>query len=333
MPNILLSSVGRRVELARQLRLAYDRLGMFGRIVGTDIDWLAPAFQEVDEPTLLPRFTSENYLPELLKVCRDQEVDAIYPLHDGDLLVLSRFRKEIESIGVRLAVVEEAAADTCGDKMLTQDFFRRLGLPTARYWIPSQLPPYEQLEFPLFIKPRNGSAAENTFRINSVRELEFFIGYVPNPIVQEFLPGPEVTTDVICGLDGALLATASRQRIAVRGGEAIKSVTIHDERIIQACHEIAAHLPACGPFTVQCMMKDDVPHFIEINARMGGGIPLAIAAGVDVGGLLLSDLAGLSVSGLQIEAQVGVYMTRCDESFFLKENERDLSASRHIRSR
>ena len=332
MPNILLSSVGRRVELARQLRLAYDRLGLFGRIIGTDIDWLAPAFQSVDEPTLVPRFSSKDYLPTLLKVCEDQQVDAIYPLHDGDLVVLSRFREEIESTGARLAVVEQPAAELCGDKLLTQDFFSQLGLPFARYWTPEQLPPQNELEFPLFIKPRNGSAAENTFRINSSRELEFFVEYVPNPIIQEFLPGPEVTTDVICGLDGQVMATASRQRIAVRGGEAIKSVTIHDERITQACQDIAAKLPARGPFTVQCMMRDDVPHFIEINARMGGGIPLAIAAGVDVGGLLLSDLAGLSISGLQTTAEAGVYMTRCDESFFLKENARDLPASRHIRS-
>jgi len=39
-------------------------------------------------------------------------------------------------------------------------------------------------------------------------ELSFFLNYVKNPIVQEFLPGPEITSDVVTGLDGELLESA-----------------------------------------------------------------------------------------------------------------------------
>ena len=40
--NILFTSVGRRVELVRAFRRAYERLKLAGRIVAVDIDPLAP---------------------------------------------------------------------------------------------------------------------------------------------------------------------------------------------------------------------------------------------------------------------------------------------------
>lgn len=332
MHNILLSSVGRRVELARAFRRAYTRLGLAGNIVGTDCDWLAPALQEVDEPQLVPRFKEPNYLDSVLRVCEEQSISVIFPLNDGELIHLAKHAVEIEATGARVAVLTPKAIQICGDKWLTYQFFSELGLPTAESWLPQNGRP-QNLRFPVFIKPRDGSAGESTYPVRSQHELDFFETFVPNPIVQEFLAGPEITTDVVCGLDGKVISTISRQRIAVRGGEAIKSVTIHDKRIEQACHEIAEKLPAKGPITVQCMMQDDVPHFVEINARLGGGLPLAIGAGVDVPALLLSDSAHLPIVELNRQAELGVYMTRCDESFFLTEKNREQIPGNHLRSR
>lgn len=331
MHNVLLSSVGRRVELVRAFRRAYDRLGIEGNIVGTDCDWLAPALQEVDVPHLVTRYDSPEYMPSLLEICERESIAAIFPLNDRELIHLAQHSNEIKTAGAVAAVLAPNGIEVCDDKWLTHQLFSDLGLPTAMSWIPGDLP--DELRFPLFIKPRDGSAGESTFRINDRAELDFFLTRVRNPIVQEFLEGPEITSDVVCGLDGSVLSVVSRQRIAVRGGEAIKSVTIYDKRIEQACFEIASHLPAKGPITVQSMMHGDVPHFVEINARLGGGVPLAIAAGVDVPALLLSNLAGLSIDRLNCDPQLGVFMTRCDESFFLSEATNEQPTGGHLRPR
>ena len=327
MFNVLLTSVGRRVELVRGFRAAYRGLGLAGRIVATDIDELAPAFQVVDTPIRVPRIKDPRYLPKIIEICETQDISLVLPLIDPEIPVLSRHKVAIEQTGAKLGVVDLAATEISQDKWLAFEFFRRIGLPTPKSWLPDNLP--SEIEFPIFAKPRTGSAAENTFPIRNQRELEFFRDYVPNPIFQEFLPGPEITSDIVCGLDGRVLSVISRERIAVRGGEAIKAVTIHDERIRDACHEIAKELPAVGPITAQCMMKDGVPHFIEINARLGGGIPLAIAAGVDVPALLLADAANLTTE-IATEYQAGLYMTRCDESFFVTEKLGEQLTSRHL---
>lgn len=328
MPNILLTSVGRRVELVGAFRDAYSKCGLDGTIVGTDVDWLAPANQFVDTALLVPRTDSARFIPAIAEICQVHSIDLVLPLIDPDIPVLAANRDQIERTGAEVAVVDAEAAAIASDKWLAGGFFNRYGLPTPQSWLPEQLQAITA--FPIFIKPRGGSAAEHTYRADNPQELGIFLNRVPNPIIQEFLPGPEITCDVVADLDGRVMAVVQRQRIAVRGGEANKSVTIANLRIDAACRTIAESLPARGPITVQCMMKEDTPHFIEINGRVGGGLPLAIAAGVNVPAMLLSLVAEIPTTALGSEYRIGTYMTRCDESVFLTEDDRERLQRSHL---
>jgi carbamoyl-phosphate synthase large subunit len=328
--NVLFTSVGRRVELLRAFRSAYHALQLPGRIVAVDIDPLASALREAGCPYIVPRLMDSDYIPTLIKICRHERINLIFPLIDPDISVLAMNRQVFQTAGAHPAVVSPEAADIAADKWKTSQFFNRLGLSTPRSWLPGNVT-FGNLEYPVFIKPRRGSAAQYTFKVRNDRELTFFVDYVPDPIIQEFLSGPEITNDVICGLDGEVLSIISRQRIEVRWGEVAKGVTVYDPAIIEACVKIAKALPAVGPITVQCMMKEGVPHFTEINARLGGGIPLGIAAGVDSPKYLLAKAAGLSVPIPPLGSyKTGLYITRFDDSLFLNEIEYEKMASRHI---
>ncbi|MGD0175173.1 MAG: ATP-grasp domain-containing protein, partial [Anaerolineales bacterium] len=173
----------------------------------------------------------------------------------------------------------------------------------------------------LFIKPRRGSAGQGAFRVENERQLEFFLTYVEDPIIQECLPGPEITSDTICSAGGEVWAVVSRRRIEIRAGEVAKGVTVWDERIARGCVEAAKGIQAAGPITVQCILRDGEPFFTEINARFGGGCPLGIAAGANSPKWYLAEAAEIP---LKIPAmgkyKQGLSMTRYDESFFLPED-------------
>ena len=328
--NVLFTSVGRRVELLRAFRRAYHSLGLGGQIIAVDTDPLAPALQVTDRPYIVPRLNLPDYIPTLADICEREQVGLVFPLIDPDIPVLARHRGVLEATGARLAVVSTEAARTVADKWQTHRLLRRLNLPTPRSWLPGELAP-AQAEYPLFIKPRFGSAGKSAFKVRDAGELAFYTDYAPDPIIQEYLPGPEITNDVICDLEGQVLAVVSRQRIEVRWGEVAKGVTVYDPAITKACVRIARALPAVGPITVQCMIKDGVPHFTEINARLGGGVPLGIAAGVDSPRWLLARAAGMHVDIPPLGSyRVGLYLTRCDDSFFLTEAEREQMARRRI---
>lgn len=324
--SILFTSAGRRVELLRAFRRAYQELGINGRIIALDIDPLAPALQAADHVYIVPRLSSPEYVPALLEICRREQANLVFPLIDPDIPVLATHHAAIEATGARVAVIPNQAVPIVSDKWLTTQLFQSLGLPTPRSWLPEQLDEIVH-EFPRFIKPRFGSASQHTFKVRNERELAFFLDYVPDPIVQEYLPGSEITSDVVCDLHGEVLAVVSRRRIEVRNGEVAKGVTMYSPIITEACVAIAHALPAIGPITVQCMLKDSVPHFTEINARFGGGVPLGIAAGVDAPRWLLARTAGIPLELPPLGTyQTNLYLTRFDETFFLTEAQREQMA-------
>jgi carbamoyl-phosphate synthase large subunit len=328
--NVLFTSAGRRTELIKAFRTAYRTLALEGQVIAIDSDPLAPALQFSDRAYVTPSLDSPEYIPALVEICRREGVSAVFPLVDADISVLARNREAFEAIGTRLAVVCDDAAEICKDKALQIELFDAMSLKTPKTWLAGELDP-ATAAYPLFIKPRSGTAVINAFKVINAQELVFFSNYVPCAIVQEFLPGPEITNDVICDLDGDFMAIVLRQRIEVRWGEVSKGVTLFNQEIVDACRKIANALPAAGPITIQCMMKGAEPYFTEINARLGGGVPLGIAAGRDSPAMLLARIAGRPIELPPAGSyRTGCYMTRCDNSLTLSEAEYEEMASRHI---
>jgi carbamoyl-phosphate synthase large subunit len=316
--NVLFTSGGRRVELLRAFRHAYREAGLAGRLLATDIDPLAPALHEADAGFLVPPLADPDYIPTIARLCREEGVKLVFPLIDPDIPVLAHARAEIEASGARLAAVPAEAADLTRDKWETFRWLEAHKVPTPRTWLGQDLPK-AGLSLPVFIKPRFGSAGKHGFVAETPEQLTFFLGYVPDPVVQEFVAGPEVTNDVICGLKGEIWAVVSRRRLEVRWGEVAKGETIHDEAIRARCVAIAQSLRAVGPITVQCLMRDGSPLFTEINARFAGGSPLAFAAGVPAPRWYLEQAAGRPVSPPPLGSyRAGMFLTRFDDAFFLE---------------
>jgi carbamoyl-phosphate synthase large subunit len=326
--NVLFTSAGRRVELLRAFRRAYRSLRLKGDIIVTDVNPLAPAFRVADTTHIVPPFADPDYVPALLEIVRRRRVDLVFPLIDPDIPILAAHKKDFESAGAKVMTPDAEGAETARDKWNTYRMYRTLGIPAARSWLPEDLA-RERPGFPLFIKPRQGSAGKGAFRVADERQLAFFLAYVEDPIIQECLPGPEITCDVVCGAEGGVWAVVLRKRIEIRAGEVAKGVTLWDERIARHCLAAANGIRASGPITVQCMLKDGDPYFTEINARFGGGCPLGIAAGVNSPKWYLAEAAGLPQRIPRMGAYTsGLYMTRFDDSFFFEEDGSKPAASR-----
>jgi carbamoyl-phosphate synthase large subunit len=317
--NVLFTSAGRRVELLSAFHRAYHALRLKGRIVVTDINPLAPSFLAADSTYEVPPFADPEYVPALLEIVKRSRIKLVFPLIDPDIPLLAAHKRQFESLGARVMTPDADGAETARDKWQTHRMFEQLGIPAARSWLPDEVRK-EKPGFPLFIKPRRGSAGQGAFLVEDERQLEFFLAYVDDPIIQECLPGPEITSDVVCSAAGDVWAVVSRRRIEIRAGEVSKGVTVWDETIARYCSAAAKGIRAAGPVTVQCILRDGKPYFTEINARFGGGCPLGIAAGVNSPKWYLAEAAGRKFKIPQPGDYLrNLYMTRYDESFFMEE--------------
>ena len=314
--NVLISSAGRRVELVKCFKEARNRLRIRGNVVAVDLSSTAPALYHADRHHLICRISDESYIDELIEVCKKENIHLIIPTIDTELYKLAESKEKIESqTNAKVHVSDIDVIKTCRDKYNTQAFFDNNGFKIPRL-ITKEIISKKEFKFPLFIKPLNGSSSINTFKINNDRELEFFLDYVPDPLVQEFIEGEEYTVDAFVDFNNNPITIVPRQRLATRGGEVLKGIVKKDRQIIEEVRKVIEILKPIGHITLQCMKTDRGVEFIEINPRFGGGAPISIKAGANSPVNLYRLMLGETLEYNE-DYQDGLLASRYDDAVFL----------------
>ncbi|QPC47653.1 ATP-grasp domain-containing protein [Mangrovibacillus cuniculi] len=295
MINVLITSAGRRVELIKCFKEARDSLGLNGNVIAVDIDNTAPALYHADKHYLISKISDDNYISEIIDICNKEKINLIVPTIDTELYKLAEYGELIQSrTDAIVHISDKQVIEVCRDKFNTQRFFSENNFGVPRL-VDNDALVNKSYDFPLFIKPLNGSSSMNTFKVNNENELQFFLGYVPNPIVQEFIEGDEYTVDVFTDFYSNPITIAPRLRLATRGGEVAKGIVKRDKEIIREVKKLLDILKPKGHITIQCMKTKDGIKFIEINPRFGGGAPISIKAGADSPKYLYKILLGESI--------------------------------------
>jgi carbamoyl-phosphate synthase large subunit len=308
--NVLVVAAGRRTSLVRAFGEVANERG--GKVLASDADSLAPALYLADEAFRTPRTGDPMHLPALLEIVRDHDVRLMVPTIDTDLPVLAANEAAFGALGCRVAISAGAFVAITLDKHATVARFGAAGLTVPRSWLPP-LDATSELPERVFVKPRQGSASQNTYEV-ARSDLAAVLPMVPDPIVQEVLRGPEITIDALLDFEGRPIHYVPRRRIKTLAGESVQGVTLeHDpefeawiEEVLDAC----SGLGAAGPLTVQAFLTADGPVLSEINARFGGGYPLGLAAGGAYPAWLMDMVDGRPVEPRLGQYEAGLYMTR-----------------------
>lgn len=305
--TVFLSSAGatNAVNVIKALRTS----DLDVRIVAGDMDPHAAGLFMSDAGYVLPRADDEAFVPSVLEVCRDEKVDVALPIYSADFPVFERHKKEFKKAGVRTYAPSKKAWQIAGDKFETAKYMYLNDIPAPRTWTMEEaLKEAAWLEYPLFMKLRNGSGSADTRTVHNRKGLEFFAH--PRYVVQELLEGDEYTVDMISTLSGRVMAVSPRIRTRVRGGLSVQGITVDHAEIASYAVRIAEGLKLPGPSNVQCIYCKGVPAFYDINPRFAsGGLPLAVAAGVNMPALLVKMLMGWKVPH-RLTATPGIRMTR-----------------------
>lgn len=307
--NILITSAGRRTSLVAAFQKAAH--AVHGVVIAADVSPLAPALYLADQAALLPGVKDPRFIEDLEILRASKGIGLVVPTIDTELPVLARARTEFLQRGCVIAISDERVIEITGDKWLTVSEFGNRGVRTPRSYLPAHTKGLDA--FPLFIKPRAGSASQHTHRVDSATALSTLLEVVPDPIVQEFLPFEEITVDALLDLNGTPIHYVPRRRIRTLGGESIQGVTLDDTNLrdfILNVLNILGDMGARGPLTLQAFLSPEGPILSEINPRFGGGAPLAFAAGGDYPRWLIEMVQGKTVPPRLGEYTRGLYMTR-----------------------
>jgi carbamoyl-phosphate synthase large subunit len=206
------------------------------------------------------------------------------------------------------------------DKMLTHDWLVRNAFPTVRQADPAAVAAApSEWPFPLLVKPRRGSASIGVAVVEDPRALEVATRG-GDFVVQSLARGDEHTVDVYVDRAGTVCEAVPRRRLEVRGGEVSKAVTVRLDDVEGLAREIGGCLPdAFGALNIQLFREEATGTLavIEVNARFGGGYPLADAAGAVFPQWLVEEATGLPRSAPAAPWRPGVVMLRYDDAVFV----------------
>lgn len=314
--NVLITAGSRRVALVNGFRAALAQLGG-GRVIVTDVNPLSPAVHCADRSYRVPLSSEAGYVDEVLRIARHERVRLVVPTIDDELTAFAEAAPRFAVEGIRVAVSKPATTSLCNDKIGLCETLIARGVAAAPTWRPAQVP--QPTAFPLFVKPNMGRGSVGAYPIRNQRELDFFVDYVDDAIVQEYLDGPEFTLDMLCSFTGEPLAIVPRERVVIRAGVIDRGRTVNDPALLALARQCAAALPFAGPVNIQCRVVQGRPVVFEINPRFSGGIGLTIAAGVDVPRLLLELVLGFRVAPTIGQFKEKLWMTNYEASVFVDE--------------
>lgn len=316
--NILFSSVGRRVELVNSFRKAKEGMNIKGRLIGVDIDELAPALRFVDEKYIVPRLSSKDFIPTIIDICKKENISLIIPTIDTELEVYSKNKDLIEhETGTKIMVSNPEVISIIRNKISTSEYLRKNGIDVPRL-ISDEDIESGNYNLPLFIKPLDGSSSINAFKINNKDELIFFKEYIENPMIQEFVDGEEYCVDVFTDFNSNLITVVPKLRLAHRSGEITKAKIVKDKAIIELSKKLVDVLKPQGEINFDCIKTIDSIKIIEINGRFAGGAPISFKAGANSPENLYKIISGETLSYNE-NYKDGMIALRFDDAVFLNE--------------
>jgi carbamoyl-phosphate synthase large subunit len=318
--TILISSVGRRVQLIECFRRSLRAMNLSGCIMGIDCSQSAPGAHLVDHFIRVPRCDARDFLATTLRICEEHNVSLLVPTIDTELSIYAGHRADFAAVGTTVVISAPETISICADKLLAHSWFIENGLPTVRQGTSAQIVARpSEWEFPVIAKPRCGSASVGVRVLNSLDSLLDFSRDREDLVVEEMARGQEYTVNVFVNRQGRCVCAVPHRRLEVRAGEVSKGVTVRHVRIMELISRVSERLPgAYGPLNVQGFLSSDGEFRItEINPRFGGGYPLAHQAGADFPQWLIEELLGLPSSASFDAWQDALTMLRYDSAVFL----------------
>ena len=250
----------------------------------------------------VPRADEPDFIPHLLTICRQQEVDLLIPIVDYEFVKLAEAKAAFADFGCRVVLSDAATIETCNDKWKTFHFFCEHGVQTPTTWLPGSLR-RDELRYPVFVKPRlMGRGSIDAHQVNSPEELDRLLSAIDSPLVQEVATGDEFTVDVLCDFSGRAVNAVVRERTETKAGVSYKGITVRNPEILDQAVAIAEALPIIGPANIQCFWNQGQATFFEVNPRYSGALTLSVAAGFN------SPLSVLRLhAGMDFSHGIGAY--------------------------
>ncbi|WP_404711411.1 acetyl-CoA carboxylase biotin carboxylase subunit family protein [Sphingomonas sp. MMS24-J13] len=151
--------------------------------------------------------------------------------------------------------------------------------------------------FPMFLKPDRGQGSRGAMIIRDAEELEAALARESDCVLQELLPGEEITIDCFSDRENILLYAHGRVRLRTSGGIATRTASMPDDFLRAEAEAISSRLKISGAWFFQVKMdRQGRPKLLEVANRIAGSSGFQRMRGVNLMEAWLHQKAGRTVA-------------------------------------
>lgn len=331
--NVLIAGIG-GASLGTEILKCLGQSDRY-RIFGCDISEMAYGLYE-DGFEKAFKIDRNNYVADILALCRKQDIDIIIPGGEEPTSLLSRQKSLLAGDNILLAVNDPEVVALCSDKAAC---FKRLQDIGVAIPLSSDAENFEKTfpkEMRCVVKPSTGSGGSSfVFLARDRDEAAIYVEYLlrnkQTPIVQEYVShdAGEFTVGTLRIGDKtgsiALKRLFNSKLSVLQKGEAGLISTGYSQGLIEdfpeiraTCEKIAVALGSTGPLNVQGRVKNGEFVPFEINPRFSASSYLRAMAGFNEIDLYLRHMMGENVE-LPQAIKYGYYLRSLTEQYVPQE--------------
>lgn len=277
------------------------------KTIGTDIvedavgRYLCDKFYQISKPS------TDEYLSQLLYICKKDGVDIILPQNTTELSILARRKKDFLDIGTIVCISDFRSIEMANNKYKLMKIASKIDIPTPRFYLVDNLEDLvrdaEELGWPnkpVVIKPpishgmrglrimdesidfRDRFYSEKPTGIYiKMGDLKRILGSMfPQLMVMEYLSGEEYTVDI---LNADFLTVVPRRRDLIKSGITFIGTVERNEEIIEYSEKLSREIGLEYAYGFQFKLDENsIPKLLESNPRIQGTMVLSTFAGANI---------------------------------------------------
>jgi carbamoyl-phosphate synthase large subunit len=286
----------------------------------------------------IPAASQPEFIGEILKICREKQIQVLLPLVTRELELLSQYVTDFRDVGTYVVVSDADKLHMANDKALLMQTLITAKIPVAECHTAHSGAEIEmfakKLGYPqkkVCIKPAlsNGSRGMRILDASAGSLSSFFEqkpnnthttldnvlhifgdATLPTMLVIEYLPGEEYTVDALLE-NGTPLVILPRKRISMNNGISVAGEFENNKEIIEYATAVFKATGLHGPNGLQVKRNENGEfRILEINPRLQGSTTTALGMGINLPLLAVQQAIGIDVKSLIPEARWGLRFVR-----------------------
>lgn len=319
MKNILFCSVGRRGRFIQDFKKSAPQAM---KIIATENSNTSPAIYFSDKFYIVPLINDVNYINILLDICDKENIGAIATFIDPEIELLAKNREKFEEKGVIVLAPLVQTAQYCFDKYLMYKKLKELNIPTVETFDNIDEFNDSEIDYPVFVKPRNGSGSVGATKVNTEKELIELYNEDNTLIIQEYMDGTDLDADVyIDTVSKKCVSAFTKKKLETKIGGANKTISFKDDKLFKFIEEIVERFDFCGAIDMDFFYKNGEYYLSEINPRFGGAYIHAYGCGVDFPKMVIKNINGEENNKLFGDYEEDIMMLMYDDVVIKKLND------------